>query len=106
MNWKIFVNFESRLKQLSQQIKHAKRQLDALKMQLKIDSRNTCYKIISSDNSVSAVSIIADAILREPEAVQFVARSNDNNLEMEKGWELMSEFDKAELVRKKILREI
>jgi len=97
---------ESRLKQLSQRINHSKQQLDALKLQLKIDNRHTCYKVISSDNSSSAASIIADAILREPSAVQLVARSYDNNLEMEKSWELMSEFDKDELVKKKILREL
>ena len=61
---------------------------------------------IASDNSSSAASIIADAILREPAAVQLVARSNDNNLEMEKSWKLMSEFDKVELIRKKIIREL
>ena len=35
-----------------------------------------------------------------------VVRSNDNNLEIEKSWELMSEFDKAELIRKKIIHEL
>ena len=42
---------------------------------------------------VSSRLHIADAILREPEAVQPVACSNGNNLEMEKDWELMSELD-------------
>ena len=42
----------------------------------------------------------------EPQAVQLVARSNGNNLEMEKDWELMSELDKDELIDKKIVREL
>ena len=42
----------------------------------------------------------------EPEAVQLVARSTGNNLEMEKDWELMNEFDKDEVLRKKIIREL
>ena len=35
-----------------------------------------------------------------------VARSNGNNLEMEKNWELMSELDKDELLDKEIVREL
>ena len=53
-----------------------------------------------------AASLIADAILKEPEAAQLVARFGDDNLEMEKNWELMSELDKDELIDKKIVREL
>ena len=53
-----------------------------------------------------AASIIADAILFDPQVVQLVARSDGNNLEMEKDWELMSELDKDEFIRKKIIREL
>ena len=52
------------------------------------------------------MAIIADALLGEPYAVQLVARFGDNNLEMEKDWEMMSEFDKDEIIRKKIVREL
>ena len=52
------------------------------------------------------VAIIADALLAEPYAVQLVARSSGNNLEMEKDWEMMSKFDKDEIIRKKIVREL
>ena len=102
---------ESRLKQLSQRTTHAKKQMDALKYQLSIDKRHTCYKVVSSDNSStpsteSLASIIADAILREPDAVQCVARFDGDYLEMEKSWVLMSVFDKAELIRKKIIRDL
>ena len=50
--------------------------------------------------------LIADAILREPQAVQLVALSTGNNLGMEKDWELMSELDKDALLHKKIVREL
>ena len=50
--------------------------------------------------------MIADALMREAQAVQLVARSSGNGLEMETSWELMSELDKDELIHKKILREL
>ena len=37
---------------------------------------------------------------------QLVARFDGNNLEMEKDWEMMSECDKDEIIRKKIIREL
>ena len=52
------------------------------------------------------VAIIADAIIGEPYAVQLVARFSGNNLEMEKDWEMMSEFDKDEIINKKMIREL
>ena len=65
---------------------HAKEQLDALKIQLTLDKPNICYKVNNSDNSSgnSLAAIIADAILKEPEAAQLVARFGGDNLEMEK----------------------
>ena len=99
---------ETRIKNLSKRMNHTKEQLDALKIQLTIDKPHTCYKVNYSDNSSgnSLASIIADAILKEPEAAQLVARFGGDNLEMEKDWEMMSEFDKDELIRKKIIREL
>ena len=97
---------EIRVKTLVQRINHAKEQLDALKIQLAFDKPNTAYKVISDKQSNNFAAIIADAILMEPEAVQLVARFNGNNLEMEKDWEMMSEFDKDELIRQKIIREL
>jgi hypothetical protein len=69
---------------------------------------NTRYKVNSSSNlsNNSLALIIADAILMEPQAAQLVARFGDNNLETEKDWELMSDFDKDEIIRKKIIREL
>ena len=98
---------ETKAKQLAQRLNHAKEQLDALKIRLDRDKFNTAYKVIPNGYSnTSAASIIADAILFEPQAVQLVARSNGNNLEMDKDWELMSELDKDEFIRKKIIREL
>ena len=97
---------ETRVKNLAQKINHAKEQLDALKIQLSLDKPNTAYKVISNNQSNNFAAIIADAILMEPQAVQLVARSTGNNLEMEKDWEMMSEFDKDEIIRQKIIREL
>lgn len=98
---------ETRVKNLSKRMNHAKEQLDALKIRLTLDKPNTAYKIISDNQSNnSTASIIADAILFDPQAVQLVARSDGNNLEMEKDWELMSELDKDEFLSKKIIREL
>ena len=99
---------ETRVKNLVQRKNHAKKQLDALKIQLTLDKPHTCYKVNYSDNSSgnSLAAIIADAILKEPQAAQLVARFGGDNLEMEKDWEMMSEFDKDEIIRKKIIREL
>ena len=99
---------ESRCEQLSQRLTHTKKQMDTLKIQLSYENRTTYYKVNSSENTTnkSAASLIADAILQEPQAVQLVARSTDNSLEMDKTWELMSELDKDELLQKKIYREL
>ncbi len=72
------------------------------------DKINTRYRVTISDTlpNIKAASLIADAILFDPQAVQLVARSNGNNLEMDKDWELISELDKDELLDKKIVREL
>ena len=99
---------ESKLKNLSQRIQHTKKQMDTLKIHLSFEKCGSCYKIESPENhsDSSAASLIADAILREPEAVQLVAYCPDDCLEMDKTWSLMSELDKDALRRKKILREL
>ena len=99
---------EAREKELIPCINHAEEQMKALKERISRDKISTRYRVACSDmlpNS-KAASLIADAILMEPQAVQLVARSNGNNLEMEKDWELMSELDKDELLDKKIVREL
>lgn len=100
---------ETRDKQLIERMSHAEKQLDALKIRLDRDSYYTRYKVVSPNYSAtndSMVSLIADAILFEPQAVQLVARFNGNNLEMDKDWEMMLDFDKDEFLCKKIVREL
>ena len=82
--------------------------MDTLKIHLSLEKCGSCYKIESPENhSVSsAASLIADAILREPEAVQLVAYCPDDCLEMEKTWSLMSELDKDALIFKEMVRDL
>ena len=99
---------DSKLKNLSQRIQHTKKQLNALKIQLSLETRCSCYKIESPENhsDSSAASLIADAILREPDAIQLVAYCPDNPLEMDKTWSLMSELDKDALLHKLAMRDL
>ena len=99
---------ENRDKEIIQRMNHAQDQMKALENRIALDKVNTRYRVTVSNKLTNnqAASLIADAILFDPQAVQLVARFNGNNLEMEKDWELMSEFDKDELIRKKIIREL
>ena len=82
--------------------------MKALEDRIARDKAGTRYRVTNSDtlSNNSMASLIADAILNDPEAVQLVARLDGNFLEMNKDWELMSELDKDELIRKKIIREL
>ena len=99
---------DKRDKEIIERMNHAKEQMKALEERVALDKINTRYRVTCSDTLTNnqAASLIADAILFEPEAVQLVARFDGNNLEMEKDWEMMSEFDKDEIIRKKIVREL
>ena len=77
--------------------------------------RNRVYRVIQPVNDSQKTTslkekeltaIIADALLGEEYAVQLVARSDGNNLEMDKDWEMMLDSDKDEFIRKKIVREL
>ena len=96
---------ETRIKELIPRLNHAKEQMNALEERIARDKVNTRYRVTVSD-TLTNNSLIADAILFDPQAVQLVARFNGNNLEMEKDWEMMTEFDKDEIIRKKIIREL
>ena len=99
---------KTRINELTPRINHSKEQMDALEERVARDKVSTRYRVTSSKTLTNnqAASLIADAILFDPQAVQLVARSDGNNLEMEKDWEMMSEFDKDEIIRKKIIREL
>ncbi len=99
---------ESRFKQVIQRLNHTKEQMKALKERITRDKVGTRYRVTGSDNlsNNTAASIIADAILNDPQVVQLVARFDGNNLEMDKDWELMSELERDELLDKKIVHEL
>jgi len=99
---------DKRDKEILLRLNHTQDQMRALEEQVARDKINTRYRVTCSDTlpNIKAASLIADAILFDPQAVQLVARSDGNNLEMEKDWEMMSEFDKDEIIRKKIIREL
>jgi hypothetical protein len=85
-------------------IKHTKKQLQAIKKQAAVDQKDTQYTIVENHGSSGGgsyskspvPSIIADAILGEPKAVQLVARSKPGSGEMEKDWNMMTEIEKDE----------
>ena len=99
---------ETREKELITRICHVKEQMKALEERVARDKVGTRYRVTVSDtlSNNSATSMIADAILFNPQAVQLVARFDGNFLEMDKTWELMSELDKDEFLNKKIVREL
>jgi hypothetical protein len=99
---------ESRFKQVIQRLNHTEEQMKALKERISRDKVGTRYRVTGSDklSNNTAASIIADAILNDPQVVQLVARFDGNNLEMDKDWELMSELERDELLDKKIIREL
>jgi hypothetical protein len=84
-------------------VSHTKKQLQAIKKQAAVDKNGTQYKVVKkhisiggSYNRASAPSIIADAILGDPKAVQLVARTKPGTGEMEKDWTMMTEIEKDE----------
>jgi len=100
---------------LSEKLQEAKKRFNAFDEGYRSLKENRVYRVIQSESNSIKTSVlkenelaarIADAILGEPYAIQLVARSTDNNLEMEKDWEMMSEFDKDEIINKKIVREL
>lgn len=98
---------DKHLKKISERLKHTKKQMEVMEIQLKSEHSTTFYKVLESKYSEkTAASIIADAILGEPQVAQLVARSSGNNLEMEKNWELMSDIERDDLISKKIVRNL
>ena len=100
---------------LSEKLQVAEKRFHALNDNYSSMKQNRLYRVIQPVNHSAKttslkenelIAIIADALMGEPYAVQLVARSSGNNLEMEKDWELMSELDKDELINKKMIREL
>ena len=100
---------------LSKKLHVAEKRFNALKDNYSSKKPNRLYRVIQHVNDSAKtkplnenelIAIIADALMGEPYAVQLVACLDGNNLEMDKDWEMMSEFDKDEIINKKIIREL
>ena len=117
-NLKIVLEYEAarkRVGDLYEKLQEAKKRFNAFDNGYRSLKQNRVYRVIqpeSNSNKDSALKenemavIIADALLGEQYAVQLVARFGDDNLEMDKDWEMMLESDKDEFIRKKIIREL
>ena len=106
---------KKRIGALYDKLQEAKKRFNAFDDGYRSLNQNRVYRVIqpeSNSTKTSAlkenelVAIIADALLGEQYAVQLVARSTGNNLEMEKDWEMMLESDKDELINKMMVREL
>ena len=104
-----------RLGELFDQMQSTKKRFKALDDNYTSLKLNRLYRVIqpvsgspktTSFKESELTAIIADALLGEEYAVQLVARSEGNNLEMDKDWEMMLDSDKDEFIRKKIVREL
>ena len=117
-NLKITLKYEEtkrRVGDLYEKLQEAKKRFKAFDEGYRSLKQNRVYRVIQPESNSTKTSvlkenelaaIIADALLGEPYAVQLVARFDGNALEMEKDWEMMSESDKDEIIRKKIIREL
>ena len=117
-NLKIALEYEEakkRVADLYEKLQEAKKRFNAFDDGYKQLKQNRVYRVIQPESNSTKtsdlkenelVAIIADALLGEPYAVQLVARSSGNNLEMEKDWDMMTELDKDELINKKMVREL
>ena len=117
-NLKIAHEYESAKKlvaDLSKKLHVAEKRFKALNDSSSNKKQNRLYRVIQPVNDSAKTTslkeneltaIIADALMGEPYAVQLVARFDGNALEMEKDWEMMTEFDKDEIINKKMIREL
>ena len=117
-NLKIAQEYESAKKvvaDLSEKLQVAEKRFNALKNNYASKKQNRVYRVIQPVNDSAKntslkenelTAVIADALIGEPYAVQLVARFDENALEMDKDWEMMTEFDKDEIINKKMIREL
>lgn len=119
---KSYAEAESRSQELADRLLQTQKRLNAVKRWLSRENTQTMYRVIKpkSENSTapgvtanhdtsvvkSAVTVIADAMLGDKDAVQLVARSSEDGLETAKTWTLMTKLDKEALRWKALLRDI
>jgi len=114
-----YAEAEKRSQELADRLHQTQKRLNAVKHWLSRENPRTKYRLVIPKTSPqgairengtalvkSAASVIADAMLGDPEAVQLVARSNSDGLETEKTWTLMMKLDRDALRRKALLRDI
>ena len=114
-----YAEAEKRSQELADRLHQTQKRLNAVKHWLSRENPRTKYRLVMPKTSPqgatrkndtalvkSAASVIADAMLGDPEAVQLVARSNSDGLETEKTWTLMTKLDRDALRRKALLRDI
>ena len=114
-----YAEAEKRSQDLADRLHQTQKRLNAVKHWLSRENPRTRYRLVmhkaspqgaTRENGTalvkSAASVIADAMLGYPEAVQLVARSSGDGLETEKTWTLMTKLDKDAMRRKALLRDI
>ena len=114
-----YAEAEKRSQELADRLHQTQKRLNAIKHWLSRENPRTKYRLVIPKTSPqgatrengtalvkSAASVIADAMLGDPETVQLVARSNGDGLETEKTWTLMTKLDRDALRRKALLRDI
>ena len=117
-NLKIAQEYKSTIKRadgLCDKLQATKKRFYVLDESLYRLKQNHLYRVIQAEpysaktaklNENELTAIIADALLGEEYAVELVARSEVNNLEMDKDWKMMTDFEKEDIIRKKIVREL
>ena len=92
----------------------AKAEMQAVKEQMAYDTDKTQYKVVTPqggyhgsgyDSGANNPSMIAEAIMKTTAAVNVVARSRDDS-GLEKSWQMMTVFERDELAKKAILRDL
>ena len=119
---KSYAEAEKHSQELADRLHQTQKRLNAVKRWLSQENPRTMYRVMKpkSGNSTalgmtathdasvvkSAVTVIADAMLGDKDAVQLVARSSGDGLETAKTWTLMTKLEKEALRRKALLRDI
>lgn len=94
-------------------LKHMQIQMKGVKKQISVDKNGNQYKIASPGGSSSksnrlqiahSPSIIADAIIGDEKVTPLVMRSNPKDDEMDKNWQMMTDFEKEEELTKGIYK--
>ena len=119
---KSYAEAEKHSQELADRLHQTQKRLNAVKHWLSRENPRTMYRMVkpksgdstapvtvaNHDTSVvkSAVTVIADAMMGDKDAVQLVARSSGDGLETAKTWTLMTKLEKEALRRKALLRDI